>query len=345
MGLRVGEDDFYAARVDPASGAGTFAPHIVPTAHKLHGQHILVLVVGRGVLPFIERPVALFVIGIAEFVPVFAQPFVAAIFGLYHGVMFALVDVEHLTAVFGFAHVEHLARTDGPSAMRVILVANGNHFEHVFTADGLVAAFVEDDTRIVAVVDDGVAHHLLALFPAAAVDIFFGISGREHLHESHSVARLDILFPGGDVHPSHEVGVALDHEPVGVVAQPRRNRHAHTRPFVAGALGIALELDYPVVEPYLAVTETGLAESGRRHHFIDHFPVDQQSGGDPVEVTVSPAPQVYVVERGRGREGDGLLGFYGLRLAGERTYLFPLDVVYLHFITDIHRAVVFVAYL
>ena len=188
VGLRVGEDDFHAARVDPASGAGAFAPHIVPAAHKLHGQHILVLVVGRGVLPFIERPVALFVIGIAEFVPVFAQPFVAAIFGLYHGVVFALVDVEHLTAVFGFAHVEHLARTDGPSAMRVILVANGNHFEHVFTADGLVAAFVEDDTRIVAVVDDGVAHHLLALFPAAAVDIFFGITGREHLHETYSVA-------------------------------------------------------------------------------------------------------------------------------------------------------------
>lgn len=218
---------------------------------------------------------------ITEFVPVFAQAFVAAIFGLYHGVVFALVDVEHLTAVFGFAHVEHLARTDGPSAMRVILVANGNHFEHMLTADGLVSTFVEDDTRIVAVVDNGVAHHLFALLPAAAFDIFFGITGREHLHESHSVARLDILFPRGDVHPSHEVGIAFDHEPVGVVAQPRRNRHTHTGPFVAGALGIALELDYPVVEPYLAVSETGLAESGRRHHLIDYFPVDQQVGWPP----------------------------------------------------------------
>ena len=61
-----------------------------------------------------------------------------------------------------------------------------------------------------------------------------------------------------------------------------RDRHAAPGPVVAGALGIALELDYPVVEPYLAVSETGLAESGRRHHLIDYFPVDQQSGGHPV---------------------------------------------------------------
>ncbi len=59
--------------------------------------------------------------------------------------MGALVDIEHLAAVFGLADVEHLAAADGPAAVEVIFVTDLPHLKHVFAGDGFVAAFVEDD--------------------------------------------------------------------------------------------------------------------------------------------------------------------------------------------------------
>ena len=57
----------------------------------------------------------------------------------------ALVDIEHLSAILSLAYIKHLAASDGPSAVEVILVPDLLHLQHVLAADGLVAALVEDD--------------------------------------------------------------------------------------------------------------------------------------------------------------------------------------------------------
>ena len=208
--------------------------------------------------------------------------------------MGAFVDVKHFAAVLRLADVEHLARTDGTSAVRVVSVAQGFHFNHVFARNGLVAAFVEEDAGIVAVVDDGIAHQLRALFPLTSLAVFLGVARGHGLNQPHAVARFDVLFPRRHVHPAHEVGVALDHQPVAVIAQPCRNTHADGGPFVRGTLGEAFELQHAVVEPDLAFGEAGFAESGAGFHGIDYISrtgVDQLRY-DVVEITVAPTPKV-----------------------------------------------------
>ena len=119
------------------------------------------------------------------------------------------VDIEHLAATLRHAAVEHLTRTGGASAVRVELVTQGRHPALVFFAHALVAGFVKDDAGIVAVVNDGVAHGLDALFPTPPVHVFFGIAGGHRFQKAHTVTRFHVLFPGRYVHPTHEVSVAF----------------------------------------------------------------------------------------------------------------------------------------
>ena len=44
-----------------------------------------------------------------------------------HRVLLALVDIEHLTAIFSLVDVEHLSASAGSASMRVELVAQGLH--------------------------------------------------------------------------------------------------------------------------------------------------------------------------------------------------------------------------
>ena len=146
--------------------------------------------------------------------------------------------------------------------MRVVLVADDLHLGHVLFRNLVVATLVEDDGWVVAVIDDGIAHHLLTLFPATVVDILLSIAGRHGLDESQAVERLNVLFHRGDVHPAEEVTVALQHQAVRVVAHPRRNRDSYGRPLVGRALSKALQLQRAVVQAELAVLELRLAETG-----------------------------------------------------------------------------------
>ena len=98
--------------------------------------------------------------------------------------------------------------------MGVVLVANYLHLGHVLLADLVVATLVEDNGRVVAVIDDGIAHDLLALFPATVVDILLSIAGRHGLDESQAVERLNILLHRRDMHPAEEVTIALQHQAV-----------------------------------------------------------------------------------------------------------------------------------
>ena len=101
--------------------------------------------------------------------------------------------------------------------MWVVLITDGLHLQHVLTTDALVAAFVEENGGIVAVVDDGISHQFRALIPAGTLYVLLGIAGRHRLNESHTVTRLDVLFPRCYMHPAHEVCTRLHHQAVAVV--------------------------------------------------------------------------------------------------------------------------------
>ena len=71
--------------------------------------------------------------------------------------------------------------------------------------DALIAALIKQNAGVVAVIDDGIAHQLYALFPLAPRGIVLGIARRHSLYEAYPVARLHILLPRSDVHPAHKV--------------------------------------------------------------------------------------------------------------------------------------------
>ena len=231
-------------------------------------------------------------IGIAVVVPVLAITFVATVFGSPHRVLLRLVDIEHLPPIFRFVDVEHLARADGTSTIGVVFVADGYHLQHVFTADALVTTFIEDDTGIVAVIYDGIAHQLLALLPLDALTILFCITCRHGLEQSDSVARLDILFPRGHMHPTDQITIGLHHQVVAVVAQPGWHTQSYGRPLIRGALGIAFQLEYAFVEPELPLSEAGLTEACSRGDFICSLTIHQQSRFDGIKITISPRPEM-----------------------------------------------------
>ena len=220
--------------------------------------------------------------------------------------MAALVDVEHLAAILCLADVQHLTRADGTPSVRIILITQGFHLQHVLTTDGLVAAFIENDARIVTIVNNGIAHQLDTLFPLAALAVFLRIAGRHGLHQAHAVARLDVLLPGRDVHPAHQIGVAFHHQAVTIVAQPSRNAHAHARPFVAGALGKTFHLNDAIIQPDHSFTEAGLAETCPCTDFVHFLAIHPEAGLHHVQIAVAPAPEVETVYLGR-RLQDGLL--------------------------------------
>ena len=212
--VRVGENNLHAAAADTRSRSGTLQPVVVPAPYHLHGKVVHVVIIVGGRFPAVERTVAFLVERVAVVVPVLAQTFVAAVLHGPHGVLLRLVDVEHFAAVLRLVDVEHLARADGSAAEGVVLVAYLLHLHHVFARDALVAALVEDDAGVVAVVDDGVAHQLGALCPTRTLHVFLSIAGRHGLQEAHAVARLDVLFPRRDVHPAHQIAVRLHHQSV-----------------------------------------------------------------------------------------------------------------------------------
>ncbi len=280
VGLCIAEHNLHTARIDFSSTTGTLQPVFIPAVDKLTGKLILIMIIRVCGCVAVQRAVAFLVIRVAPRVPIPAQGFVTAIFHHPHRLGVALVHIKHLAAILGLRPVKHLTAAYRTASVGVILVSYRLHGYHVPGGYALVSALIEYDTRIVAVVYYGIAHKLFALFPATAVDIFLGIAGRHGLYQANTVARLDILFPRGDVHPAHHIAAALDHEIVRVVAEPCRNRHSHARPFVACALSIAMHHHHTVVQIEHSVLELGLAEARNGSHLIG----DERRRGGPSRV-------------------------------------------------------------
>ena len=178
----------------------------------------------------------------------------------------------------------------------------------MFARDTLIATLIEKYRRIVAVVNDGITHQGCTLLPARSLHIFLSITGRHCLDQSHTVARLDILFPRGDVHPAYQISTRLHHQVIAVVTQPGRHRQAHSRPFVRGALGIAVHHQYPVVEPDLSLCKARLTETGAGVDTVnDGAVVILQHRLDRIEITIAPRPEMQSL--------DGLLDLHHTRLS------------------------------
>ena len=321
VSVGVGEHNLHTTCRDTGTCARTLTPVVVPTAYHLDGKLIHVMVIVIGWLATIERTVALLMEGIAVFVPILAQPLVTTVFHGPHGVLVRFVDIQHLTTILRLVDVQHLTTADSPSAVRVELVANALHFKHVFAADALVATFVEDNGRIIPIIDDGVAHQFRTLVPTGTFHVLLSITGRHGLDQAHTVARLDVLLPRRHVHPAHEVSTRFHHQGIAVVAKPGRDRDAYARPLVACALGIAVHHKYTVVEPYLALTEARLTEASPCGDYVDGGTVDHEGRLHGIQVAVAPRPEVQTTDR--------LLGFEYARLTRLHDNGFTLELGHL----------------
>ena len=261
MGIGIAEHDLHTTRAHALACAGTLQPVLMPALHHAASQCVHVVIIVECWCSAIERAVALLVIGVGVLVPVFAKSFIAIVLHRPHGLRGTLVDVEHLAAIFGLGTVEHLTRTDGTSAKGVILVANLLHLLHVLFRDAEVATLVENDGGVVTVIDNGIAHELGTLLPARSFHVLLGIACRHGLDESHAVARLNVLLPGANVHPAHQVATTFHNEVVRVIAQPGRDADAYAGPFVGSALSIAMHHHAAVVQVELAVFEFCFTEA------------------------------------------------------------------------------------
>ena len=169
------------------------------------------MVVVACILSTVQWSGTFFMVRIAVFIPILAQSFVTAVFHSPHGVMGTFVDVKHFTSIFSFPYIQHLARSDGSSAVRIIFVTYGFHFQHMLTADGFISRFIEKDARIVTIVYDSIAHQFFSLLPLPADTVLFSVTCRHSLNQPYTVARFNVLFPRGDVHPANQIGITCCH--------------------------------------------------------------------------------------------------------------------------------------
>ena len=138
----------------------------------------------------------------------------------------------------------------------------------MLAADTLVATLIEEDTWIVAIVDDSITHQQRTLFPSSAFYIFLCIASRHSLDKTHTVATLYILLPRCNVHPSNQVTSRLHLQIVAIVAQPCRHTHTHVWPLIACALSISVHHYNTVVEPHLAFCKLCLTETSASNDLI-----------------------------------------------------------------------------
>ena len=320
MGVCITEHDLCTTGIDAPACAGPLEIIIVPTLDHGSGKSVHIMVIFRCRFTTVERALAIGMERIRLTVPILPQALVTMILHHPHRLCCTLIDIEHLSAIFGRTVVEHLARADGAASVGVKLVADGFHLFHVVMGNTFVSTLIEKNTRVVTVIDDGIAHEFFALLPSASIDIGFGITGWHRLNESHTVTALDILLPRCDMHPTDEVATRLYHEVVAVVAEPCRNTHAHARPLVARTLGIAMNHQHPVVEPYLTLSITGLTETRARKDDIAHgvIPDFTQACLNGIEIAVAPTPEMDIMETTLKRQCPRLTGMQRDGLTTER---------------------------
>ena len=268
VSLCVAEDNLHTTTIYLCSAAWTLQPVFIPACNHFLCKLILVVVVCVSRCVAIERTVAFLVVRIAPWVPVPAESLVAAVFHHPHRLGVALVYVEHLASILSLWTVKHLTAADGAHAMWVVHVAYLLHWYHVVFRYSLVSALVEQDTWIIAEVDDGIAHQLLTLLPAASFNIFLCVTSWHSLDKTNAVAWLHILTPWSYVHPAHNITSTLYLQVVRIVAQPCRHAHAHTRPLVAGALCIAMHHHHAVVKVNHTILKLCLAETSLSNNLV-----------------------------------------------------------------------------
>ena len=145
VGVCVRKYYLYTTTAYTSSCAWSLHVVVVPATHHLDGKLIHVVVVVKSWRITIEWAISLFMIRIALLVPILAQAFIATVFHCPHGMFLALIDVQHLTSIFGLVDIQHFATADSTSAVRIVFVAYLFHLHHMFTRDTLVATLIEED--------------------------------------------------------------------------------------------------------------------------------------------------------------------------------------------------------
>src|ERR1039458_3103879 len=136
------------------------------------------------------------------------------------------------------------------------------------------------------------------------------------LNDAVAVGRIGIDALRRDVHPAYVVRLAVAKQLGVEVVHPIRIRLAQTGPFVAGALGKALQVDELVIEIHAAraraAFEFGLAKSGSHLVDVHGFAIHREDRVDGVKIGVVRTPEARAVERsGRLQNGFPAAGYVG----------------------------------
>ena len=269
-------------------------------------------------------------VGIALFIPVFAQTLIATILHGPHGVLLRLIYIQHLTAILSLINIQHLTTADSSPALRVILIADSFHLQHVFTTDALVAALIEKYRGIVAIIDNGITHQCRALLPAGTLHILLGITGGHGLRQSHAVTTLYILLTGRHMHPTHHIRPTLHHQSVRVIAEPSWHTNTDARPFIRGALGVSVYHHHTIVQPYFTFGKACFAESCAGSDAVGCFAVDNKPRLHHIQIPIPPRPEVKAFDSLLSRDRTCFARLHGHRLTVETSHLTSVCIHHPH---------------
>ena len=87
---------------------------------------------------------------------------------------------------------------------------------------------------------------------------------------------------------------------------------------------------HTVVEPYLTLAETRLAETGARKHAVNGFPIGNQSRLNGIQVTISPRPEMEAVDLLLCADHSCFARLHGDRFTMKARHLLSVDVEQLH---------------
>ena len=112
------------------------------------------------------------------------------------------------------------------------------------------------------------------------------------------------------MHPPYDVAAGLDHKAIGVVAEPCRHSSTYARPFICGALGIAMHHDGTVVQINYTISELCFAEARRSNDAVALVSGSvNQACLHIVKLSISPRPEMQVPLSVAGLEGYHAVGW------------------------------------
>ena len=185
------------------------------------------------------------------FIPNAAGTFAPGIFGIPKRIVGLAFRSVHGAGIFANAEGRVAvvgAQSGEASAMGIPSEPDIFHVSDVLVGKDLVAAFVEEDAGIVAIINGDVAHIVDAFVPDIGfLGVAFVVGGGDDHDDAEFIRGGDLDRARGDVHGADEIAVGFLDQLEVVFVHPI-DRSTDAGPFHGGARGIAFEIKRMAVD-------------------------------------------------------------------------------------------------